>query len=140
MEDLKRILMDEIGLYYSERGNVKDQDTLQYVKFRNKNLKQDMTKGFRQNDIVFDPLNSPKQMESLFKYAINKDDIEVLSFANIQNPDGTYKCIVCTNENTSIESNNYNNPALSYAESILTLYGNSNVNLSEYDSEEENNK
>ena len=136
MEDLKKLLMDEIGLYIDKTGNIVDQDTMQQVKFRNKNLKQDKSKGFRYNDMIFDPVNNPRQMESLFRYATDKDEIEVISYGNSVNQDGTYTCIVCTNDNT-LESKRYKNPSLGYAENILNLYGESNVDLSEFDTVEE---
>ena len=91
MQDLKKIIMEEIGLYTDNTGCIIDQDTIQPVKFRNKNLKEDMSKGFRKNDIIFDPVNNLKQMESLFKYATNKDNIDVLSYGSHLNKDGTLK-------------------------------------------------
>lgn len=135
MQDLKKIIMEEIGLYADNTGCIIDQDTIQPVKFRNKNLKEDMSKGFRKNDIVFDPVNNLKQMESLFKYATNKDNIDVLSYGSHLNKDGTYTCIVCTNDST-IESKGYNNPTLGYIENMLSLYDNK-MDLSEYDIVEE---
>lgn len=135
MQDLKKIIMEEIGLYTDNTGCIIDQDTIQPVKFRNKNLKEDMNKGFRKNDVVFDPVNNLKQMESLFKYATNKDNIDVLSYGSHLNKDGTYTCIVCTNDST-IESKGYNNPTLGYIENMLSLYDNK-MDLSEYDTEKE---
>lgn len=136
MDELKKLLMEEIGLGVDTMGNVIDQDTMQTIKFRNKNLKNDMSKGFRKYDVIFNPQNNLRQMESLFKYATTKDDIEVLSYGNSQNKDGSYTCIVTTNTET-LESQNYNNPSLGYIENILKLYGETDIDLKQYDREKE---
>ena len=136
MQDLKTLLMQEVGLAVDPTGNIIDQDTMQTVRFRNKTLKNDKTKGFRHNDIVFDPQNNIRQMESLFRYATSKDEIEILSYGNTQNTkDGKYTCVVATNDGI-YESKGYNNPTLGYAENILKMYGTVDTDLSEYDRDE----
>lgn len=131
MQDLKRILMEEIGLAVDNKGNIIDQDTMQPIKFRNKNLKNDMSKGFRHYDVVFNPENNLRQMESLLRYAANKDEIEILTYGVSPNKDGTYTCVVTTNTEC-LESKKYNNPSLGYVENVLKLYG-TDMDLKEYD-------
>ena len=85
--------------------------------------------------VPVDPDNF-RQMESLFRYATSKDEIEILSYGNTQNTkDGKYTCVVATNDGI-YESKGYNNPTLGYAENILKMYGTVDTDLSEYDRDE----
>ena len=126
--DIKRKLMEEVGLSINKRGEYIDQDTLQALRIRNKVAKE---YNVRRNEVHFDPLTNQRHSEELLKYCDNKDDFNIMAYGTTQEKNGKYSCTVAT-RNNKITSESYNNPALCYIDSIFKLYG-EQVDLSEID-------
>lgn len=142
-EVLLNRLMSEIGLDIDETNHIVDQDTGSSLQFNGKNLifidnpMQRINK--RRNDIPFNPIESPKLMNHLFSYYINKIHEEDGRYINIyypvQEPGNRKGCIELKEEttNTTIRSNEYSNDCLKYMDLILQLNGNDDNDLSDYD-------
>lgn len=130
--DIKRKLMEEIGLSVNKRGEYTDQDTLQILKIKNKVAKE---YNIRKNDVEFKPLENQRHSEELLKYCDSKDNFNIISFGTTLENDGKYSCTITTKEE-KMTSNNYNNPALGYIENIFKLYG-EDVDLSNLDIEKD---
>ena len=132
--DIKRKLMEEVGLSVNKRGEFTDQDTLQTFKINNKVAKE---YNIRKNEVEFNPLGNQRHSEQLLKYCDAKDELNILSYGTNSEKDGTYSCTVTT-KTSKITSSSYKNPALGYVENIFKLYG-EDVDLSELDVKEDKN-
>lgn len=130
--DIKRKLMEEVGLSVNKRGEITDQDTFQTLKINNKIAKE---YNIRKNEVEFNPLGNQRHSEELLKYCATKDDLDILSYGVNNEKDGKYSCTVAT-KGTKFTTNSYNNPALGYVESIFRLYG-ERINLSDIDNVKE---
>lgn len=130
--DIKRRLMEEVGLGVNKKGEYVDQDTFQTLKINNKIAKE---YNIRKNEVEFKPLYNQRHTEQLLKYCDAKDGLDILSYGTNVDKQGMYSCTVTT-KSEKITSKSYNNPALGYAENIFKLYG-EDVDLSELDIKEE---
>ena len=133
--DIKRKLIEEVGLAVNKKGEYVDQDTFQILKINNKIAKE---YNIRKNETEFKPLSNQRHTEQLLKYCDIKDDLNILSYGTNVDKKGKYTCTVAT-KSEKIVSKSYNNPALGYVENIFKLYG-ENVDLSELDVEKEEDK
>lgn len=126
--DVKRKLMEEVGLSINKRGEYIDQDTLQALRIKNKIAKE---YNVRKNEVQFNPLGNQKHSEELLKYCDNKDELNILAYGTTLEKSGKYSCTVATRGQKFISAE-YSNPALGYIENIFRLYG-ENVDLTDID-------
>lgn len=139
-EELLNRLMSEIGLDVDDNNHIVDQDTGMNLQFNGKNLLcDDPTKRIfkKRDEITFNPIESPKLMNSLFSYYINKIHEEDGRYINIYYPvqdgDKGYMELKEETTNTTMKSNSYKNDCLKYADLILQLNGNDDNDLRKFD-------
>lgn len=143
--ELVNKLMQEIGLDIDNNNYIIDQDNGNQIKFNGKNLKynSDQNNNRRNsNEILFNPIENPKLMNNLFSYYTDKINQEDGRYVNIYYPldsgdnSGKGKIELKEDTNDTLQSNNYYNDCLKYADLIFQLGGDTNVDLTEYDSDE----
>lgn len=139
MNELNIRIMKEIGLEINDHNYIIDQDNGTELMMNGKYLISERGKtNVRDNSIIFDPKNNKKQMVNLFSYYTNKiseeDGVEISVFYPSINKDGSGSITLVDDNNDEIKSKNYYNDCLKYADLIFQLSGDTNVDLSEYDS------
>ena len=141
MQDpLNKIVMEEIGLTINSQNKVIDQDTRTQIKFKDKNVKYSSQNAVTlgHSDMLFDPVSDRGLMTSLFGYYADKLEEEgecsVSIFYEKQDDDGkTY--LESKTDKGVITSKAYHNSNLTYIDTIKQLNGESNVDLSDYDTD-----
>ncbi len=132
----EQLVLDEIGLEFSQDGYLIDQDTRQPLLY----LSQPVVRRdvIRRNCHRFDPLNNPKFMNFLFSYFSNKLRMEqdicinVVYYKVIQNSRNSPLAIKA-NENKEYVSRIYSSETIKYLDLICQLNGGVDVDLSRYD-------
>lgn len=138
MDVLNEKIMKEIGLNVNSNNYIIDQDNGNEIKMNGKYLISERGKtNIKDNSIIFDPRSNKKQMLNLFSYytdKLNEEDGRSISvFYPSNNKDGSGIITLIDDNNEKMDSNNYNNDCLKYADLIFQLSGDTNVDLSEYD-------
>lgn len=137
--DLNIRIMQEAGLEEGDCHEVVDQDTGSYFSFRNKRIITPDAPS-RRDGIHFDPVNNVKMMSMVFSYAATKLAEEeginpAMCFYPVEGDPvkGTKRMVVVSEDNVRRESKPYVNDALCYADLLLQINGEGEVDLSEYD-------
>jgi hypothetical protein len=145
--DLNRKILQEIGLDINDQQHVVDQDTFNLIQFNGKNIKYSInnpTVLIGKDDIKFDPINNVKLMSHLFTYHIDKiheiDGIYYPVFYPIEGENGKGAIEAKSDNGTVVRSNFYNNDSLKYADLIMRINGEKDIDLSELDHESKSKK
>lgn len=146
VEDLIFALINEIGLSIKEGGIIVDQDTLIPLKFGDKDIKAsvDVNKPVYESDytVVLDPLNNMKLMNMLLGYYLEKEkasgNLEPITFSTDEEfkrgPSNlTVRCGSAKTKLYDITTNFYNNKCLKFADIILRLGNERNIDLHNFD-------
>lgn len=141
INNLNYQLMCEIGLEVDSEGRLVDQDLGNMILFKGKTLKVNMP-GFRQpfigrNDILFDPVNNYKIMNTIFSYYVQKlADLEgryFNIFYPVQLQSGKTYAEIKENMKV-IRSGAYYNPCIAFIDLVFRL-NDEEYDLSAYDSQ-----
>lgn len=131
-------LMEEMGLEEGDRRRVIDQDTGLLYQMKGKDLVTPGSQGGK-SATEFDPINNTKMMSYMFGAFLEKLEEEE-SIAGVRNyhmnpPDskGRIRGTVSFDDGTSVSSGLYKNETTCYADLVLRLNGEENINLSKYD-------
>lgn len=137
--DLKinTLLMEEMGLEEGDRRRLIDQDTGLLYQMKGKDIVSPGSQGGKQA-IEFDPINNKRMMTFLFGNYINKisdeDDVDVQTYYITQeDKDERVRGTLTFEDNSSIITKPYRNETTCYAELLLRLNGEEDVDLTEYD-------
>lgn len=131
-------LMEEMGLDEGERRRIIDQDTGQLYQMKGKDLVTPGSQGGK-SAIEFDPINNARMMSYTFSKFLEKledeESIPGVRGYHIDPPDSTghIRGTVTFDDSTKISSRSYRNETTCYADLVLRLNGEENVNLSKYD-------
>lgn len=132
-------LMEEMGFEEGDRRRVIDQDSgIQYT-IKGKDIVSPGNQGGKQS-IEFDPVNNVRMMNYLFGEFVNKleeeESIPPVStyYTMLDERDSSrVKAKILMDDNKILESKPYRNETIAYADLVLQLNGEENVDLSEYD-------
>lgn len=138
-KDLKinNLLMEEMGLEEGERRRIFDQDSGIQYQFKGKDIVSPGSQSGK-SAVEFDPINNSKMMNLMFGGFIDKLVEEesipgVASYYTVPESDNRIRAKILFDDKTSIQSNPYKNETVCYADLVLRLNGDENVDLSEYD-------
>lgn len=145
MQDhINKIIMNEIGLGVDDHQKVIDQDTREILKFKDKNIKYSSQNSvvLTKNDILFDPFEAKNLMNCLFDHFTKKIEQEdskyVARYYDLSSEDGTALEAIVNGE--KVTSDYYNNDSLKYLDVIMQLNGSDDINLKQYDTEDNTKK
>lgn len=135
------LFLDEMGLYTDPYGTVIDQETDNALQIKGKTLKfvaEDDAVYLRKNEMLFDPLHNQSLANTLFGYFINNrysDNNYVRSYYNVANDENRQQGAVEVKIGDSImRSGTYYMDSVKYADVMMRINNNDNVDLSDYDS------
>lgn len=137
--------MEEIGLEPSSKNQIVDQDTRNVLKFNGKFLVPPGS-AIDKATTVFDPVRNVKLMNQMFGYYAKKledeEDNRINVFYSVETDKTAGKGYleIKGDDNSVIRSKEYMNDCLKYADAILQLSGEDDVDLTEYDSPKEDPK
>lgn len=126
-DELNLIIMEHIGFYVDEEGNVCDEDTEHKVIVRGKALvdKPDYAINYRY-ETKFDPIGNPSLMDKLFKFFLDKESeesgiaVKMVSYGPSKKGSRSYLEIV-KEDDTKYNSGYYYNDCIKFASIILQL-------------------
>lgn len=129
------MVLTEIGLDVDDYGNIVDQDNNNIIAFKGKTLTNNYPPS--KGQIVFNPLEDQKQMNSLFMYFTNKIHEEEGSYVSSIFTNGTPNKNIKSNlgitvDDHQMQSKAYYNDSVKYLDLIIQLNGNT-VDLSAFD-------
>lgn len=136
--EINSLIMREMGLEIGPGNRIVDQDTQLALTLGAQGIVAPGAYCGRQN-VEFDPYNNRKMMGNLFGMFLEKysdeSDIDVLTYYNVNDnkKDQTGQIECRMSNNTVITSKPYIRDSLKYADIILQLNGETNVDLSKYD-------
>lgn len=129
----EQLVLDEIGLEFSQNNQLIDQDTRNIIMISSKPITREATGyGYK-----FDPLRNPKLMGFLFSYFANKllseqyIYIDVVYYKTIKNSRNSPLAVKA--DGTEYVSKVYSLESLKYLDLICQLNGGTDVDLSRYD-------
>jgi len=138
-------VMQEIGLEIGDQNSVVDQDTGLALSFNGKNLKcghGDQPPRIHLSDSLLNPMGDLRQMKNLFSYYIKKEEAEQRDrtpgmFFQVEGSDEKNSVVLQYTDSDGtlkeLQSKNYHNEAICYADLIMQYNGDPNVNLEEFD-------
>lgn len=131
-------LMEEMGLEEGDRRRVIDQDTGLLYQMKGKDL---VTPGSQSGKAAteFDPINNTRMMSYMFGTFLEKleDEESIPGVRNYHmdppNSQGKIRGTINFDDGSSISSGLYRNETTCYADLVLRLNNEENVNLDKYD-------
>lgn len=138
-DPLNKVIMEDIGLTVDSNNRVMDQDTREYLSYRDKNMKFSSQNSvtLTNQDIIFDPITDKAVMGSLFNHYLGKieeeDGVYVALHYEQRSEDGKSTALVAKVDNQEITTDYYKNDSLKYVEMIKRLNGDSDYNMKDYD-------
>lgn len=134
-------LMNEIGLEVGPGNRLYDQETGSQLIVRGKEMISPGSMGSR-DTVEFDPYNSTFQMHRMFDYFAHKYENESgvsIDVTYIEDDKaGGARLTIKDSDNNTYSSKNYKRDTLRYADIIMQLNGDEDVDLTEYDTPRNN--
>ena len=133
---INKIIMDEIGLTVDNYAMVIDQDSREYLKFKDKNIKYSSRNciPISTNDIAFDPGSNRNMMSCLFEHFTRKIEEEGTYVSIFYERIEGYKSRLEARVNGEVVSSSlYSNASLKYVDMIMRLNGSTVIDLTPYD-------
>ena len=132
-------LMEEIGLEEGDRRRVIDQDTGILYQMKGKDIVSPGSQSGKAA-IEFDPINNTRMMSYMFgsfvEKLVDEEDIPPVNTYFIKATDdnsGKVTANIIFDDNSRISSGAYKNETTCYADLIMRLNGEDDVDLSEFD-------
>lgn len=134
---INMLLMEEMGLEEGERRRIIDQDTMVQYQMNGRDIVSPGSQGGK-SAIEFDPINNTRMMSFMFgKFVEKLEDDEaippVTDYSIVPVLGGKVQCRLNMEDGDSVASKAYKNETTCYADMVLRLNGETDIDLSEYD-------
>lgn len=133
-------IMQELGLEPNGNKQIIDQDTGMPIVINGMPVVAPGCYGGK-NSIEFDPYNNKKMMNKFFGFFLDKisdeNGVDVLAYYNIDGKNNTGSIECRLDDDSTLASKNYHRDSLKYADIIMQLNGDTDIDLEKYDIIEE---
>lgn len=135
--DFGEFVLEEVGLYAGQNGIVMDQETDSVLQVNGRTVVYPVDESIRvgRDAIPFDPLNNPTLSNYLLSYFItNRTNGYVEGYYTVPTS-GNKGIVEIKKEGEVVRSGEYYNDSLKHIDAIARMNGDDEVDLSQYDSE-----